>query len=493
MLLNKKFTINKEHRAVEEKVYIFEETMDIKIIEQVESLLGQKDYLYMNSRVLEKLKKLYDEFKLGDSNVAELENQKIEVKTMVVELTSDLLSDQEWQKEAIALFRKTSQNLIFITERRFVVNHKKEYTAFKVLNPNVEETKVKVDYEAYFSELWKAEFGELPDFDVKEFLNKIKFHVKVTTENVQNLVKRLIRETDDEQAIPGKKEIVSLLQMDKSSWREKLNSFVGMEQEKQKVKNLIRFQIVGSNMEEREFWRPMRTAIVGNSGTGKSSLIEVIGEAFVEEGILKKGMRRLSARDLVADHIGGSEEKLRKIVEESDLLIIDEMGGLNIEDKFSSSIIQQLVFLMEEKKDLHIIFAGYERDLKDLEKQNQGIYSRITDVIRIKDYDAETMIKIGISMLKKVGYDFDAEEIAAVLKEYVSKLFELENHGNARAMRNLIERILCEMLAKNPDDESVFLTKLSGRDVEEVIAGIRLQKDSRKDTRKIGFMYEQED
>jgi SpoVK/Ycf46/Vps4 family AAA+-type ATPase len=188
----------------------------------------------------------------------------------------------------------------------------------------------------------------------------------------------------------------------------------------------------------------------GNPGTGKTTVARLIGELFYERGILKRGqLIEVNARDLVADHIGGTAIKTMNIVNTAfdGVLFIDEAYALSEEGRggFGLEAIDTLIPVLENDRDrIVVIFAGYDSRMRRFLESNPGLARRIPreNIFSFPDYSPDELLEILEQNLqdRAIPFQSDAETF---MKE---ALFELQrsrgdNFGNAGEIRNLVDTL----------------------------------------------------
>ncbi len=185
----------------------------------------------------------------------------------------------------------------------------------------------------------------------------------------------------------------------------------------------------------------------GNPGTGKTTVARILGKVFKEMGVLQKGhLCEVERADLVGEYIGHTAQKTRDQIKRAlgGILFIDEAYSLarGGEKDFGKEAIDTLVKAMEDHKDdLVVILAGYLREMEYFLRTNPGLKSRFPIHIEFPDFTLEELLKIAEMMLQKREY-VTATEAAEALAAHLRSRLELgeENAGNARLVRNLIER-----------------------------------------------------
>ena len=186
-----------------------------------------------------------------------------------------------------------------------------------------------------------------------------------------------------------------------------LNNMIGIKSVKNSILDQILYYIQDfHNLSggENDY---MHTVIYGPPGTGKTEIAKCIGNIFSKLGILKNGtFKKVTRSDLIAGYLGQTATKTRSVIESSlgGVLFIDEayaLGNNEKGDSFSKECIDTLCeALSDHKKNLMVIIAGYEKELKNcFFDYNQGLESRFTWRFKTIDYDYKELYDI---FLKKV-------------------------------------------------------------------------------------------
>ena len=159
----------------------------------------------------------------------------------------------------------------------------------------------------------------------------------------------------------------------------------------------------------------MHTVIYGPPGTGKTEIAKIMGKIYSKIGLLKKGtFKKVTRSDLVAGYLGQTALKTKEVITESlgGVLFIDEayaLGNPDKRDSFSKECIDTLCeSLSDNKENLMVIIAGYEKELNDcFFNYNQGLDSRFTWRFKTDDYDFEDLYKIFIKKIKEIEWQLD--------------------------------------------------------------------------------------
>jgi len=192
-----------------------------------------------------------------------------------------------------------------------------------------------------------------------------------------------------------------------------LKNMIGMN----KLKNAIVDQILYfiqefhkvSNSKNDDF---MHTVIYGPPGTGKTETAKIIGKIFSKLGILSKNyFKKVTRADLIAGYLGQTAIKTRDVIKEAKggVLFIDEayaLGNSEKRDSFAKECIDTLCEgLSDNKDDLMVIIAGYEKELKHcFFSYNQGLDSRFTWRFNTDDYKFDELFLIFKKKVKDIGW-----------------------------------------------------------------------------------------
>lgn len=189
----------------------------------------------------------------------------------------------------------------------------------------------------------------------------------------------------------------------------------------------------------------------GNPGTGKTTVARILGRIFKAAGVLQKGhLIECERADLVGEYIGHTAQKTREQIRRAlgGILFVDEgyalaRGG---EKDFGKEAIDTLVKAMEDHKDeLVLILAGYRNEMQQFLESNPGLQSRFPIQIDYPDFSLDELMEIAGRMLEKRQYTLTPEARNVLrnrLLRYRRLPFGDENAGNARLVRNIIERAM---------------------------------------------------
>ncbi|MHB8126841.1 MAG: AAA family ATPase [Desulfitobacteriaceae bacterium] len=186
----------------------------------------------------------------------------------------------------------------------------------------------------------------------------------------------------------------------------------------------------------------------GNPGTGKTTVARIVGKLFKELGTLQKGhVIECERADIVGEYIGHTAQKTREQVKKAlgGVLFIDEAYSLarGGEKDFGKEAIDVLVKAMEDNKDnLILILAGYRHEMEWFLQSNPGLRSRFPIHIDFPDYNLEELMAIGESMIKTRQYELFPETKETLRRVLQNLLHSHPYAGNARLIRNLVEKMI---------------------------------------------------
>jgi SpoVK/Ycf46/Vps4 family AAA+-type ATPase len=196
---------------------------------------------------------------------------------------------------------------------------------------------------------------------------------------------------------------------------EELNNMIGMKDLKNNIVDQILYFVQQLHKNKNSSGEFLHTVIYGPPGTGKTEIAKIMGRIYSKIGILSKGtFKKVTRSDLIAGYLGQTALKTRDVIKDAlgGVLFIDEayaLGNSEKRDSFAKECIDTLCeALSDNKENLMVIIAGYEKELKEsFFSFNQGLDSRFTWRFKTDEYTPEDLYKIFIKMVNDIGWEIE--------------------------------------------------------------------------------------
>ena len=200
---------------------------------------------------------------------------------------------------------------------------------------------------------------------------------------------------------------------------EELDNMIGMKSLKESIfyQTIYYLQNMHLKNKNEEY---LHTMILGQPGTGKTTVAKIIGSIYKNIGILsKKDIFKIAGRsDLIGEYLGSTAIKTTKILESciGGVLFIDEVyslgAGQKDKDSYSKECVDTLCgFLSEHKNDFCCIIAGYEKEVKDCFLSiNPGLERRFPWVHKIDEYTSENLTDIFIKIVADIKWELNIDK-----------------------------------------------------------------------------------
>ncbi len=242
-----------------------------------------------------------------------------------------------------------------------------------------------------------------------------------------------------------------------------LHELIGMQSVKDQIDelvHLVRYYRETNRNALNKFH--LHTVLVGNPGTGKTTVARILTKIYKALGVLERGhIVETDRQGLVAGYVGQTATKTAEKIEEAmgGVLFIDEAYALSQGhgNDFGNEAIQTLLKRMEDNRgEFYVFAAGYPENMDAFLKANPGLRSRFDKVLKFEDYSPEELLEIALMMFKEDNVKPDAEALEH-LEKYLNLQFDLRDKyfGNARTVRGIVSDII-----KN---QNLRLSKLSKR------------------------------
>ena len=230
----------------------------------------------------------------------------------------------------------------------------------------------------------------------------------------------------------------------------KLQEIVGLSNLKKSVEghlNMVQLNLARSEQGIPTEMPPLHMAFVGNPGTGKTMVADLMGEIYASMGLLSVGkVMKVERKDLVGQRVGETERKTTEVLRAArgHVLFIDEAYTLcnssESNDDFGKRAIEVLLTtLSREQVDMIVIFAGYPQEMAEFFRLNPGLRSRIPYTFYFEDYSLDELMEIAREVVRKKHFYFSPAAFR-MLRVLVEKQLQKKeaSWGNARFITRLI-------------------------------------------------------
>ena len=249
-----------------------------------------------------------------------------------------------------------------------------------------------------------------------------------------------------------------------------LNSMAGLENVKSFVKEIMDtniYMLRKGTGGEGSVKLNNNMLLVGNAGTGKSTVAGIISKMLFHIGVTKSPhAESMSISELISGYVGDASGYLKNKVSKAmgGVLFIDEIYLLNeVSGSIGSEVTGVLLDILENKReDITVIIAGYEEETNLYMSSNQGLKSRIPHVIRFDDYDTEELTRIFEELCRKNDLkvsDGGIEKFRRVIRDEM----KLDGFANGRSVRNIFDTALrkhaVKVIEEGISEEDEILTE----------------------------------
>ena len=270
------------------------------------------------------------------------------------------------------------------------------------------------------SDKWKEKTGE-DSKENKEQEKQVEIKETITIEEEINTISDLLRIIEIYKYDPSIKYNINIKALHNiKEPLTQLNNMIGLHTLKTNIVDQILY--FAQDLHKGSSIDFMHTVIYGPPGTGKTEAAKIMGKIYSKLGVLKKEtFKKVTRSDLIAGYLGQTALKTQEVIKEAlgGVLFIDEayaLGSSEKRDSFAKECIDTLCeALSDNKENLMVIVAGYEKELKDcFFSFNQGLDSRFTWRFKTDDYSAEDLHNIFIKKVKDIEWKIDEKSNISV-------------------------------------------------------------------------------
>ena len=280
----------------------------------------------------------------------------------------------------------------------------------------------------------------------------------------------------------------------------KLDELIGLEDIKKDIRDHINYLNFIKIRQEKGFEDAgkinLHSVFTGNPGTGKTTVVKMLGKIYKHMGLLSQGhVHEVDRADLVGEYIGQTAPRVKKAIDAArgGILFIDEAYSLarSGEDSkdFGREVIEILLKEMSDGPgDLAVMVAGYPNEMNSFIESNPGLKSRFNNYFHFEDYTPEELLKIADLAAQKRSVNF-TPEAREYLEEMLIESYRTrdKSFGNARLVYSVVDEAKMNLglrLINNPDVKNLSNEELSTIQLDDV-KKVFLEKGKKKADIKI--------
>ena len=354
---------------------------------------------------------------------------------------------------------------------------------FSVGDKNLERIS---DYEALLNEDVMELYGKTSVTDKEEPEEEPeKVDGDITSENEKDTRK----ETEDATTEPAEDSEIMIDDRPLEEIMAELDELVGLNEIKEKIREYVDYVSYLQYREEKGFKDEeeinLHSAFTGNPGTGKTTVVKLLGKIYHAMGLLSKGhVHEVESNDLISGYVRQTGKETKAAIEKArgGILFIDEAYMLYKEgggNDFGPEAVAALIKEMSDGPgDIAIMMAGYPKEMESMINSNPGLRSRIRNHYHFDDYTPDELVEIAKYAARKMDVTL-SEEALKKLKKIVTDAFRKRDRtfGNARLVHSLVDEAKMNLgvrLVREYDPDELtreMLATIEAKDIEDLTKG----------------------
>ena len=238
---------------------------------------------------------------------------------------------------------------------------------------------------------------------------------------------------------------------------------------------------------------------IGNPGTGKTAGAKIFYETMSAEGVLAGDFVVAARKDVIGEYIGQTAPKVHDLFDKAanGVLFIDE-AGFFLQERVGGYVVEaikEFVRYMDLRKDVTVIFALYPGQEKAFLDLDPGLTSRIGEIIRLENFDSQTLFEIVEDSLRKQGYSLEEGCATHIMQFFNKQRNQLrDSFGNGREAIRLADAVIVEAelrKSENPEAEKAE-GNITLTDLEKTLNRLE-QSNVKSGSPRLGFFVTQKE
>lgn len=310
----------------------------------------------------------------------------------------------------------------------------------------------------------------------EELLNKQSFRLSTLSNPTPDMLREITLE--DMNSIVSISDDDEESQESTESAYDQLMELTGLETVKKQIDGFIAMAQINKSREEQGLsvsGSSLHSLFLGNPGTGKTTVARLLGQIMCDKKITEKStFKEVSRADLVGKYIGHTAQLTKRVLEDAlgGVLFIDEaytlFNGKDDSRDFGKEAIDEILAFMENnRQNIVIIFAGYDKEMHEFLTSNPGLKSRIPNVFNFDDYSVDELVHLGLNELNKGEYIINEDSYAKLVANNHETDYD---NSNGRWIRNLNEELIKNQsvrVSQSGDFSKENLTTITDDDIAE--------------------------
>jgi stage V sporulation protein K len=231
-----------------------------------------------------------------------------------------------------------------------------------------------------------------------------------------------------------------------------LEDLIGLEDTKMEIKKMaarmkFEFEKLPPKERKKKHFTPVSSnhmCFIGPPGTGKTTCARIMTGFLYKYHYIKKNQYiEIDGNFFNGGSLGESTQKAEYILGQASggVLFIDEAYALMNSYSGQEAIATIVKHMEDNRSNLILIFAGYEKEMRMFIDSNSGLESRIKYWLHFGNYKSEELWQIFLLMAKQNGFSVD-ENVKNLFLQVMLSEIQKQNYGNARTVRNVLDKTI---------------------------------------------------